>query len=434
MGIFSALFGADFAPAKCKTSLRLCLGRVKLLKNKKRVALQALRREIAELMRAGKYDSARVRVEGVLREEAMLEAFEVLDLFCELLVVRLPLISSTADLPADLREAVATVVYASRRASELPELAQIRAQFAAKYGKAFVAACAEDATAAACGVSPIALEKLSAAAPADQAASSRLRAVAEEHGVAFDEEAAHRAARNPIPHGYVPNPIDWTSTDTRTPERSIATAGKKDAPRPREYADASEAAEAARRAAAEARVAADAAAALAGPNASASGVAEEGTRGVITSDAPLPPPGYLTSAFRVPGPGGARSGSGRGRSVSEIVTDGAENAKSNEDGGDANEDGGDANEDGGGVADGVADLASGGGEVDESGRDGAPAVDYSKPSPPPGIAAAAKEGGEANADADADADEDEDEDEDEGGKDLDDLASRFEALKRGDDE
>ena len=42
MGIFSALFGADFAPAKCKTSLRLCLGRVKLLKNKKRVALQAL--------------------------------------------------------------------------------------------------------------------------------------------------------------------------------------------------------------------------------------------------------------------------------------------------------------------------------------------------------------------------------------------------------
>ena len=73
MGIFSALFGADFTPAKCKTSLRLCLGRVKLLKNKKRVALQALRREIAELMRAGKYDSARVRVEGVLREEAMLE-------------------------------------------------------------------------------------------------------------------------------------------------------------------------------------------------------------------------------------------------------------------------------------------------------------------------------------------------------------------------
>ena len=415
MGIFSALFGADFAPAKCKTSLRLCLGRVKLLKNKKRVALQALRREIAELMRAGKYDSARVRVEGVLREEAMLEAFEVLDLFCELLVVRLPLISSTADLPADLREAVATVVYASRRASELPELAQIRAQFAAKYGKAFVAACAEDATAAACGVSPIALEKLSAAAPADEAASSRLRAVAEEHGVAFDEEAAHRTARSPIPHVLNPS----VSADTRA-ERSIASAG--DAPRPREYADASEAAAAARRAAAEARVAADAAAALAGAN--ASGVAEEGTRGVITSDAPLPPPGYLTSSFppSAPGPGGAS----RGRSVSEIV-DGAENEKSN---------GGDANEDGGDVGDGVADLApsargpaaSEGGEGDVSGGDGAPAVDYSKPSPPPGIAAAAKEGGEANADADADADEDE------GGKDLDDLASRFEALKRRDDE
>ena len=243
MGIFSALFGADFTPAKCKTSLRLCLGRVKLLKNKKRVALQALRREIAELMRAGKYDSARVRVEGVLREEAMLEAFEVLDLFCELLVVRLPLISSTADLPADLREAVATVVYASRRASELPELAQIRAQFAAKYGKAFVAACAEDATAAACGVSPVALEKLSAAAPADETASARLRAVAEEHGVAFDEDAAHRAARSPVSRVQsvqtlqTPHPSSDTVSSDVPAERSVAT-----------FADASEAAAVARRA------------------------------------------------------------------------------------------------------------------------------------------------------------------------------------------
>lgn len=421
MGIFSALFGADFTPAKCKTSLRLCLGRVKLLKNKKRVALQALRREIAELMRAGKYDSARVRVEGVLREEAMLEAFEVLDLFCELLVVRLPLISSTADLPADLREAVATVVYASRRASELPELAQIRAQFAAKYGKAFVAACAEDATAAACGVSPVALEKLSAAAPADETASARLRAVAEEHGVAFDEDAAHRAARSPVSRVQsvqtlqTPHPSSDTVSSDVPAERSVAT-----------FADASEAAAVARRAAAEARAAADAAAALAGGNA---GIADTpGTRGVIKSDAPLPPPGYLTSAFpsAAPKPGGAS----RGRSVSEIVdgaAPGSPNANAN-----ANEDGGDALKDGGDATDGNADSASSakgraGSESGDADESGARAVDYSKPSPPPGIAAAsAKEGGEASEDEDADADE--------GGEDLDRLASRLEALKRRDDE
>ena len=110
MGIFDALLGGPkFNASKCKTALRLCVGRVKLLRNKKAHAVATLKREIGDLLNAGKEDSARVRVEAVLREEATLEAFEVLDLFCELLVVRLPLIESTKDLPADLKEAVATV-------------------------------------------------------------------------------------------------------------------------------------------------------------------------------------------------------------------------------------------------------------------------------------------------------------------------------------
>ena len=272
MGIFSALFGADFTPAKCKTSLRLCLGRVKLLKNKKRVALQALRREIAELMRAGKYDSARVRVEGVLREEAMLEAFEVLDLFCELLVVRLPLISSTADLPADLREAVATVVYASRRASELPELAQIRAQFAAKYGKAFVAACAEDATAAACGVSPVALEKLSAAAPADETASARPRRRRRTRRRLRRRRRPSRREKPRLARSECTNPTNPTPFVRHRLVRRPGGAIRRDV-----RGCVRGGGGCARRAAAEARAAADAAAALAGGNA---GVADTpGTRG-----------------------------------------------------------------------------------------------------------------------------------------------------------
>ena len=83
MGLFGGLFGPPkFTAAKCKTALRLCVGRIKLLQNKKRTALASLRREIADLLRARKYDSARVRVEAVLREEALLDAFEVLHLQC----------------------------------------------------------------------------------------------------------------------------------------------------------------------------------------------------------------------------------------------------------------------------------------------------------------------------------------------------------------
>ena len=70
-----------------------------------------------------------------MREEANLEAFDILDLFCELLVVRLRLIEQEKDLPDDLKEAVATCIYAAKRMGELPELGQIKSQFAAKYGR-----------------------------------------------------------------------------------------------------------------------------------------------------------------------------------------------------------------------------------------------------------------------------------------------------------
>ena len=182
MGIFDALLGGPkFNASKCKTALRLCVGRVKLLRNKKAHAVATLKREIGDLLNAGKEDSARVRVEAVLREEATLEAFEVLDLFCELLVVRLPLIESTKDLPADLKEAVATVVYAARRVADaIPELKEVRAQFAGKYGSQYVAACGEDATAGACGVSELAMRKLALAPPSAEARLEALRAVAAE--------------------------------------------------------------------------------------------------------------------------------------------------------------------------------------------------------------------------------------------------------------
>ena len=177
MGVFDALFGGPkFNASKCKTALRQCVGRVKLLRNKKANAVVNLKREIADLLNAGKDDSARVRVEAVLREEATLEAFEVLDLFCELLVVRLPLIESTKDLPADLKEAVATVVYAARRvADEIPELKEVKTQFAGKYGSQYVAACGEDATASACGVSELAMTKLALAPPSKEARLEALR-------------------------------------------------------------------------------------------------------------------------------------------------------------------------------------------------------------------------------------------------------------------
>ena len=244
MGFFG-LFGG-FNPSKCKTALRLCIGRIKLLKNKTGLAARALRKEIADLLGADKTESARVRIEGVMREEANLEAFDILDLFCELLVVRLRLIEQEKDLPDDLKEAVATCIYAAKRMGELPELGQIKSQFAAKYGREYAQACEADGTAAACGVNRTAIQKLSVAPPTNEEKLAKLRAIAEEHRVPFDEEEATkslaRATKRPHDRGNVSG------------ESAESVAG---------YADVQQAAAAAAQAAGQAQQAAAAAAALA---------------------------------------------------------------------------------------------------------------------------------------------------------------------------
>ena len=48
--------------------------------------------QVAELMRAGKMENAKIRVELVLQFQAVLEAFDILELFCELLSVRMAII------------------------------------------------------------------------------------------------------------------------------------------------------------------------------------------------------------------------------------------------------------------------------------------------------------------------------------------------------
>uniref|UniRef100_A0A7S0X2A6 IST1-like protein n=1 Tax=Mantoniella antarctica TaxID=81844 RepID=A0A7S0X2A6_9CHLO len=346
--MFGGLFGPSFSSAKCKTALRLCCGRIKLLRNKKAQSLKAMRREVGNLMAGDKTDSARVRVEGVMREEANLEAMEVLDLFCELLIVRIPLIESSKDLPQDLKEAIATVIYAAGRSTELPELAQIRCQFAAKYGKDYVTACGDSSTASACGVNHVAIAKLSVRPPDAADKLAKLQEIANECGVRFDAAEVSKkliAAAAPAP-APVSEPAYKAPHPTGAPTgnggggngRGLEERGGHTPYTAPTYTDIGQAAAAAALAAQQAHAAAAAAAALAGgkyPPASSTGTgvgaganpqthrSGGGARSFITSNAPLPPVGYLVDAFSPAihsGGGDGRSGMAKGRSAAQFVT------------------------------------------------------------------------------------------------------------------
>ena len=84
----------SFKPAKCKTTLKLAVSRIKLLKNKREAQIKQLKRELAQLLESGQDRTARIRVEHVVREEKTMAAYDLVEIYCELIAARLPMIES----------------------------------------------------------------------------------------------------------------------------------------------------------------------------------------------------------------------------------------------------------------------------------------------------------------------------------------------------
>eukprot|EP00252_Welwitschia_mirabilis_P015389 TRINITY_DN3382_c0_g1_i1.p1 TRINITY_DN3382_c0_g1~~TRINITY_DN3382_c0_g1_i1.p1 ORF type:complete len:693 (-),score=175.94 TRINITY_DN3382_c0_g1_i1:439-2517(-) len=185
--MMDSFFNRGFKAAKCKTALKLTIPRIKLLRNKREVQLKQMRREIAQLLQSGQELTARIRVEHIIREQNIMDAYEIIELFCELVAVRLPIIETQRECPLDLKEAIASLCFAAPRCSDLSELLQIQSMFAAKYGKEFVASASE--LRPDCGVNRQIIEKLSVRAPLAEAKLKLLKEIAEEHQVEWDASA-----------------------------------------------------------------------------------------------------------------------------------------------------------------------------------------------------------------------------------------------------
>ncbi|CAL0328544.1 unnamed protein product [Lupinus luteus] len=184
MSMFDSFFNKGFKAAKCKTLLKLSMPRIKLLRNRREIQLKNMRREIAKLLEAGQEATARVKVEHIIREENMMAAQEIIELFCELIVVRLPIIESQRECPLDLKEAISSVCFAAPRCADLPELLQVQFLFGAKYGNEFLSAATE--LRPDCGVNRQLIELLSVRAPSPEKKLKLLKEIAVEHELDWD--------------------------------------------------------------------------------------------------------------------------------------------------------------------------------------------------------------------------------------------------------
>ncbi|CAN1226214.1 IST1-like protein [Linum perenne] len=171
-----SIFRPRFNSSKCKTAAKMTVSRIKLLKNKRQAVVRQMRRDIALLLQSGQDATARIRVEHVIREQNVLAANEFIELFCELVVSRLQIIAKQRECPADLKEGIASLMFAAPRCSEIPELLALKDIFEKKYGTDFVGAAVD--LRPSCGVNRMLIDKLSVRTPTGQVKLKVLKEIA----------------------------------------------------------------------------------------------------------------------------------------------------------------------------------------------------------------------------------------------------------------
>ncbi|KAF7413799.1 hypothetical protein HZH68_002288 [Vespula germanica] len=131
---------------KLKTHLRLAINRLKLLEKKKTELAQKARKEIADYIVAGKIERAKIRVEHIIREDYMVEAMELIEMYCDLLLARFGLIQQMKNLDEGLAEAISTIIWAAPRIqTDVQEIKVIADILTTKYGRQYTEACKEEA-------------------------------------------------------------------------------------------------------------------------------------------------------------------------------------------------------------------------------------------------------------------------------------------------
>ncbi|KAK7360278.1 hypothetical protein VNO77_02261 [Canavalia gladiata] len=206
-----SLLRLGFNSSKCKTAAKMAVARIKLLRNKREVVVRQMRRDIALLLQSGQDATARIRVEHVMREQNVLAANEFIELFCELIVARLSIIAKQRDCPADLKEGIASLIFAAPRCSEIPELVALRNVFEKKYGKDFVSAATD--LRPSCGVNRQLIDKLSVRTPPGEAKLKALKEIAKEYQIDWDTAESEKELLKP-PEELIEGPRTFVSASS----------------------------------------------------------------------------------------------------------------------------------------------------------------------------------------------------------------------------
>ncbi|KAI1904172.1 hypothetical protein AGOR_G00002950 [Albula goreensis] len=212
------MLGVGFKAERLRVNLRLVINRLKLLEKKKTELAQKARKEIADYLSAGKDERARIRVEHIIREDYLVEAMEILELYCDLLLARFGLIQSMKELDPGLQEAVSTLIWAAPRLqSEVSELKIVSDQLCAKYSKEYGKLCRTNQIGT---VNDRLMHKLSVEAPPKILVERYLIEIAKNYNVPYEPDAMVRPEVCPAVPMAMPMPMPMPTAFNYPPPKA----------------------------------------------------------------------------------------------------------------------------------------------------------------------------------------------------------------------
>eukprot|EP00639_Heterosigma_akashiwo_P019636 CAMPEP_0206406982 /NCGR_PEP_ID=MMETSP0294-20121207/30172_1 /ASSEMBLY_ACC=CAM_ASM_000327 /TAXON_ID=39354 /ORGANISM="Heterosigma akashiwo, Strain CCMP2393" /LENGTH=164 /DNA_ID=CAMNT_0053865943 /DNA_START=1 /DNA_END=492 /DNA_ORIENTATION=+ len=121
-----------FSSSKLQTHLRSAIEKFREESTLIKSDIEDARREVYALLVQGEEATAREKVYVAAKRQQLVDAYETLGIFCELLLRSIAEVESSRHCPPQLRQAAATLVWASchteRNGNALPPLKEIRKQ------------------------------------------------------------------------------------------------------------------------------------------------------------------------------------------------------------------------------------------------------------------------------------------------------------------
>ncbi|KAL0346586.1 UNVERIFIED_CONTAM: hypothetical protein Scaly_1674600 [Sesamum calycinum] len=183
--MLDGLLGRGFS-VKCKSLMKTTRARIEVLRKRAEAKQRFLKEDLAKLLSNGLDINAYGRTEEFIAGMNLLSCYDIVEQSCEYIVKQLSRMQKQGECPEECREAVASLMFAAARFSDLPELRDLRDIFQQRYENSLEAF-----------VSQKFVEKVSAKHPATEKRLQALQDIASEFSIKWDYKGFEQRMSTP---------------------------------------------------------------------------------------------------------------------------------------------------------------------------------------------------------------------------------------------